>query len=102
MMAFSINELADKEDGFIDVGIRVHTAEVDRLAGKVIKFMFDEMPGDLTTSAGVEVLLTALWWVQTAAFVSYAKKTGASPHVPTRWEQAMQDRSNNDDDGKGI
>lgn len=58
-MKLSILDLAEREDGVEVVTIPVHISEVDRLAGKVIQFMYKEMPDNLVTGQAIEVLRAA-------------------------------------------
>jgi hypothetical protein len=87
MMKFSILDLAEHEDGIEVMTIPVHVSEVDRLAGKVIRFMYQEMPGELVTGQAIEVLRAAAWWLECAAYAHYAKEKEYQPDRPTYWQQ---------------
>ena len=90
-MNFSILDLAEHGDGIETIHIPVHISEVDRLAGKVIRFMHNEMPGELSTGQAIEVLRTAAWWVECAAYAHYAKKKDGQPDRPTYWQQLAEE-----------
>jgi hypothetical protein len=84
---FSIFDLAEHDDGYETVVVPVHINEADRLAGKVLRFMFDEMPGDIVTGQAIEVLRTATWWLETQAYVHCARNRENEPNRPTYWQQ---------------
>lgn len=86
-MKFSIIDLAEHEDGIETLQIPVHISEVDRLAGKVIRFMYEEMADKLVTGQAIEVLRAAAWWVECAAYAQYAKRNAEQPGRPTYWQQ---------------
>ena len=89
-MKLSILDLAEREDGVEVVTIPVHISEVDRLAGKVIRFMYEEMPGELLTGQAIEVLRAAAWWLECAAYAHYAKRNAEQPGRPTYWQQLAE------------
>jgi uncharacterized membrane protein len=86
-----ISELHNQPDGPITLETTVNISGVDRLAGELINYMNEEMPG-LTTGAAVEVLSVALWWVQYAAYNQFGKKVEQdSEHVSNSyWRQVNE------------
>lgn len=86
-----IVDLLKQPDGVMKISTAVHISELDRLAGKLINYMHDEMP-ELTTSQGVEVLNVALWWVQFAAYSQFGSEVSDDPEKikNSYWEQASK------------
>jgi hypothetical protein len=84
-----IIDLLEQPDGVLKISTAVHISELDRLAGKLINYMHNEMP-ELTTSEGVEVLNVALWWVQFAAYSQFGGKVSGDPEQVENsyWRQA--------------
>ena len=89
-----IIDLKNQPDGPITLEARLHLSEVDRRAGEIINYIYEEMPG-LSSGAAIEVLSIALWWVQYAAFNQFGKKVDSdSSHVGNSYWRQVKDSVN--------
>lgn len=88
----TLEEMAEMEDQFIGMSVHLHVSEVDRLSGKVFRFMLEEMPLQIANGQAIEVLENAIWWLRTMSYNDFADRALDDPELLERtyWHELAE------------